>query len=316
MLARPKIALTIIFALFGIGLLLVPYAFGEESKNPIQMLWDAIYDLQNRDGNLQAQIDDLRAEKASIQQVSEPVAELSVRINVSDTLDDSESSTIKLAISNGGPDRATGVRLTLFYKMPLFKVDRIESDGCVVLERGIIECDLGTLEPDKSISVVVDVSAIENGVPTSFTVDVSSNTEDRIPNDNHIVVDYVTGANSLGKTAVETPFTDDRAAVNETSEQDNQSAEQSQTNQTSANQNETSDESSSEAGGSGEQDQQIHDQNNNQNQTSSEETSDNVSSSNSSSASESEEDASQNDESESGEASTSGYQTSSNQDDG
>ncbi len=302
-------------AILGIGLVLVSYAFAEEPKNPIQMVWDAIHDLQDRDKNLQSQIDDLRVEKASVQQVLEPVAELSVSINISKSPDDSERADVGLVVSNAGPDPATGVKLTFFYKMPLFEVEHSETDECMLQERGIIQCDLGTLEAGDSTLKVIEVSPKEYDVPTSFTADVSSSTEDRLPSNNHIVVEYVIGTSS--NTEIDEEHANDRDQDgNQTdSKHDNHDVEQSQDGQFSANGNTTSDDPSAEDEDNSEQEKQSDSQTNNQTQTSNEE-SGNALSNDSSSTNESEEDSSQESSDQSGGGSTTGNQTSSTPNEG
>jgi hypothetical protein len=324
LLVTHKILLTVLIASFSGSLLAIPYAFGEESKSPLQAVWDAIYDLQDKNDDLQAQIDDLRAERASVNQVDEPISELSAKISISGISHDSGEVKIGSVVTNDGPDQATGVRLTLFYKMPLFKVTSIEGDECRNIERGIIQCDLGTIEAGEQVSISVDVSPLEGRVPTFLTADVSSTTTDRIPGNNHIVVDYVTGSGAE-KNFEEIPAADYRTDPSETdsgqnatstnnSHEDERSEpvpEQAQNNQASGNNNQTSDGSSSNEDTSADTGQQYQDgDNNNQNQESTEEGDSDQTSDDSSDASDSPGDEDEDNESQSGENNTTRNQTS------
>ncbi len=189
-MVRATVWIVVIISVGG-ALSLLPYALGDDSKSPIQAVWDAIYDLQNRDDSLQTQIDDLRASREILPEVDALLSELSVEVEVEN--DGTFGETIFLMkVVNGGNDRAAGTKVTAFYKMPLFHINSIDYEDCRNLERGIIQCDLGTIAPGEERSITIDATATESGEHTSLTVDVSSTTEDAIPTNNHMVVDFET----------------------------------------------------------------------------------------------------------------------------
>jgi hypothetical protein len=266
--------LIIIVILAGAGLALNPYAFGQESKSAVQTIWDAIYDLQNKDQKLQAQIDDLKTESGPRQQIEAP-SEVSAEIEIENN-PSSEEMEIKVDVNNDGPERAAGVKLTIFYKMPLFDIDSIP-EQCRNLERGIVQCDLGTIEAGDRLQVLISLKPKELGVQTTITADVSSTTEDRIPTNNHLVVDLVTGegtdpenipgeemdatvvsdlrdeettANTQNQTSSEQPSEDDGASTASSNEDGNDeeqaAADNEQTSDESASAGENVDEGESE----------------------------------------------------------------------
>lgn len=234
-----------------------PYAFGQESKSPIQAVWDAIYDLQNQNQKLQAQIDDLRAESGAVQQDDGPMSELSASVELEST-PASGQVAITVKVKNDGPERAAGAKLTLFYKMSLFQLDSIHPDDCRNLERGIIQCDLGTMESGDEVPILVSATAIEDGVPTTIIADVSSTTEDRVPANNHVVFDFVTarigadGENEQSEDLDATAGSDQQESKGQNSEngekeQGNQTGSEGQSDETPpSSNNQTSSEPSSE----------------------------------------------------------------------
>jgi len=255
-LPSSKLLLIIFVPLFFGSLLSLQYAFGEDSINPIQALWDAIYDLQDNDDKLQSQIDELKASKASADELEGPVGELSTTIEFSDFDEDAGEARIESTVTNDGPDQATGVRLTIFYKMSQLKLKDIPSDQCRDMQRGIIQCDLGTIEAGRSVSVLLDFSLFDTKIQTTFTSDVSATTADRIPDNNHLVVDLVN--DNEGRKVIEDPPADAQMDANDaTTDQNNtttnndnddqsdESTEQVPNEQTSPNANETSTESES-----------------------------------------------------------------------
>jgi len=245
-----------IFTLLTVGvLLIVPTALGDTSGDPIAAIWDAIYDLKNRDNILQAQIDELRADN-SASNATGLASELSTDV-VIESSHESGGTVIKIAVINDGPDRAAGVRLTAFYKMPLLQIDSIAGGECSNLGRGIVECYLGTIEPGDQSVVTMDATVLESDQETSLTVDVSSTTEDRIPSNNHSVVDFVTAGDGMAEDVENEEHTDDAAETNSTNvqesdqTQDDQNKDENQSQDTASG-NQTSSESTSDDSSSSE----------------------------------------------------------------
>lgn len=169
---------------------ILPVAFGQDSRNPLQALWDSIYDLQKRSDSLQDQIDELK-QSGSTGESAEPSSEVSVELEIQGSELD-EVAEIRAIVSNDGPDRAAGVRLTIFYKMPLFDIYYLEGGDCADLGRGIIECSLGTIAAQEQSTVTIGAAAREGDHKTTWTADVSSTTTDRIPTNNHKSIEFVT----------------------------------------------------------------------------------------------------------------------------
>jgi len=182
----------------------VPAALGE-SENPLNALWNAIFDLQSKDKDLQKQIDELKAEKESLlapepKFVSDPYAVIEIAGS------EDGRTLIHVTAGNRGPDRAAGVKLTAFYLMPLFEINSIEGDMCEVKSRGIIECTIGTLEEDQKNVITVDATARESGKANTWTVDISTTTDDIDPTNNHVTYDFETSSiKSLEIPQVEQP---------------------------------------------------------------------------------------------------------------
>jgi hypothetical protein len=173
----------------------LPSALADDSENPFSAMWDAIFDLQSRDDDLQAQIDELRAERNALAaQTGEPVlvSGLYAEIEVETTEDG--RTLVYITAGNGGPDRAAGVKLTTFYLMPLFEINSISGDQCEDKSRGIIECVLGTLEEDEESVITIDATARESGQANTWTVDVSTTTDDSDYANNHATYNFETGS--------------------------------------------------------------------------------------------------------------------------
>ncbi|AFU57815.1 hypothetical protein Ngar_c08730 [Candidatus Nitrososphaera gargensis Ga9.2] len=182
----------------------IPSALGDNSdNNPFGALWDAIFDLQIKDKNLQAQIDELRAERddgLSSAQTDEPVALASdayARIRVESAAEGDGQSIVYITAGNNGPDRAAGIKLTTFYLMQLFQINSIDSGGdglCEDKSRGIIECTLGTLEAGQESLITIHATAKEYGKANTWTVDISTTTKDTDYTNNHVTYDFETGS--------------------------------------------------------------------------------------------------------------------------
>ncbi len=182
----------------------IPSALGDNSdNNPFGALWDAIFDLQIKDKNLQAQIDELRAERddgLSSAQTDEPVALASdayARIWVESAAEGDGQSIVYITAGNNGPNRAAGIKLTTFYLMQLFQINSIDSGGdglCEDKSRGIIECTLGTLEAGQESLITIHATAKEYGKANTWTVDISTTTKDTDYTNNHVTYDFETGS--------------------------------------------------------------------------------------------------------------------------
>jgi hypothetical protein len=164
-----------------------PYAFGQSAQDPLGAIWDAIQDLQRHDDNLQAQIDDLKATKLATSAKSEqPIADPSVSVNIEEKKNSSNEISIHVRALNNGADRAVGVRISVFYKMSALQVENISGEGCRDLSRGIIVCDVGTLESGGESVVSIDARQVD-GHASTLTVDLSSITADSDPTNNRDV---------------------------------------------------------------------------------------------------------------------------------
>lgn len=235
--------LIVILLIGGAAVALLPYAFAEDSKNPIAAIWDAIYDLQNRDQNLQAQIDDLRTTKGAGIEADGPKSDASVAVEVLGG--ESEGQVlIHITVANSGPDRAAGVRLMVFYKMPLFHINSISGEACSDLGRGIIQCDLGTIESGEELAVTLDADALSEQ-ETSLTADVSSTTEDLDTSNNRSVIEFAVSASGPVPVENETPTSDNEIGENsnvesnQTSTEDDAQTQEDEQGTTSGNQTST-----------------------------------------------------------------------------
>jgi hypothetical protein len=191
---RPAIIGAVLLAVLGAGLIFqAPSALADDSGNPFLALWDAIFSLQSKDEDLQDQIDELRAgQRAQIAQVPELVSDLYAEINVEATEDG--HTLVYVKAGNAGQDRADEVKLTAFYLMPLFEINSIDSNSCEDKSRGIIECSLGVLESNQETTITIDATARESGEANTWTVDISSSTEDSDFSNNHLTYDFETGS--------------------------------------------------------------------------------------------------------------------------
>ncbi|MGH9991489.1 MAG: hypothetical protein ACREAZ_02450 [Nitrososphaera sp.] len=251
-------AIVLVALMAAVAFVTVPSALGNTSGDPISAIWDAIYDLKNRDNVLQAQIDDLKVDKDSSSDPAGLASELSTKVIIENN---PSAIVIQIGVINDGPDRAAGVMLTAFYKMPLLHIDSITGADCSDLGRGIVQCYLGTIEPGEESVVTMDATALESDQETSLTVDVSSTTEDRIPSNNHNVVDFITTAEGMAEEDENEKRTDDLAETNSTNlqesddgTQDDQNKEENQ-RQESTGSNQTSSESASEDASNSEDDE-------------------------------------------------------------
>lgn len=174
----------------------LPLAAAEDSDSLFGALWDAIFDLQSRDEQLQAQIDQLRAEREALlaRADTEPmlVSDLYATIEVEAL--EQDRTLVHITVGNNGPDRAAGTKLTAFYLLPLFEINSIDGDLCMDKSRGIIECIIGTLEQGEEVTITVDATARESGKTTTWTVDVSTTTDEADYSDNHVTYDFETGS--------------------------------------------------------------------------------------------------------------------------
>jgi hypothetical protein len=211
------LALVILALLVGGIVSQLPSAMGD-SEDPFSALWDAIFDLQSRDDDLQAQIDELRAERDAllVQTGSDPafVSDPYAGIEIETTEDD--HTLIHITAGNRGPDRAAGVKLTAFYLMPLFEINSIDGGMCEDRSRGIIECAIGTLEEGRESVITVDATARESGRANTWTVDISTTTDDADHANNHVTYDFETGSGEpIEITEVQQPVQEQEDNVGE-----------------------------------------------------------------------------------------------------
>src|SRR5207244_5446525 len=153
--------------LIGGGASQLPFAFADSSANPLQAIWNAINTLSNKQENLQVQIDELREtikndHNSSTQTQSQgPQSEPSIKIELEGG-EQSSSTIIHLIASNAGPDKAVGVKVTLFYEMSLFDIKSISGEQCEALSRGIVQCFIGTIgfKEEYPITIAADAKAV------------------------------------------------------------------------------------------------------------------------------------------------------------
>jgi hypothetical protein len=143
-----------------------------------------------------------------------------------------------------GPERAAGVRLTMFYKMSAIHVENISGEGCRDLSRGIIQCDLGTIEASGQSSVLVEARQIGEQSST-LTVDLSSTTTDGDSTNNRYVGEIKVGSGEPAGADSEDaenaiPGPSDGQSGNETSTDTGSKTEDSGSNSTSSNEDEGS----------------------------------------------------------------------------
>ncbi|HXG06169.1 MAG TPA: hypothetical protein VNI77_02450 [Nitrososphaera sp.] len=201
------IAFVILSLLTGGIIVQLPLAAADDSNSPFTALWSAIFDLQNRDEQLQAQIDELRAEKqlSSIQSSGdEPavlVSDLYATIEVQPL--EHGRTIVHITAGNNGPDRAAGVKLTAFYLMPLFEINSIDGDLCMDKSRGIIECIIGTIDQGQEVVITIDTTPRESGRVNTWTVDVSTTTDDADFSNNHVTYEFETGSSKQIEEVIE-----------------------------------------------------------------------------------------------------------------
>lgn len=241
------LAFVVLAVLAGSVISQIPSALADDSANPFSAMWDAIFDLQSRDKDLQAQIDELRAERDALLGqtepafVSDPYAQIKVDVTDGRTL-------VYITVGNSGPDRAAGVKVTAFYLMPLFEINSIDGNQCEDKSRGIIECILGTLEAGQESVITIDATARESGEANTWTVDISTTTDDADYANNHVTYDFETGS---GKP-VEIPATEqpiEQQVTQEPAQEDStNSTETKEPQESSGNQTSTENESEETSG--------------------------------------------------------------------
>lgn len=193
---RRTLAFVVLALLAGGVVSQLPSAMGDDSESPFSALWDAIFDLQSRDNDLQVQINELRAERDAllVQTGSEPVFVSDSYAGIEVEATEDGRTLVHITAGNSGPDRAAGVKLTAFYLMPLFEINFIDNGQCEDKSRGIIECTLGTLEEGQESVITVDATARESGKANTWTVDISTTTNDADYTNNHATYDFETGS--------------------------------------------------------------------------------------------------------------------------
>jgi hypothetical protein len=169
------------------------FAFADDSStNPFRAIWEAISELQTKTDSLQAQIDDLKAQRvaAAPEQAEARVSEPSIAIEVG--AGDAGQTAIKVIARNAGPENAVGVKLSTYYQMTLFHVNSIQGAECTDQARGIIECYLGTIDAGSETTVTINASPSALGQQAIITTDISSITSDANPANNHAEAVFVT----------------------------------------------------------------------------------------------------------------------------
>lgn len=206
---RRRIAVYVMLTLLSGGILSqLPSAMGATTANPLSAIWDAIFDLQNQNKDLQAQIDQLKAERENISTVQSDVqAYTSDAYTKIDAVTSNDGNTqIKIAVGNNGPDRAAGTKLTVFYLMPLFEINSITGSDCQDLSRGIITCTIGTLESRAVSNITINAIARESGKANTWTADLSATTDDSNPQNNHVSYSFETGSGTPVAIVDEVPI--------------------------------------------------------------------------------------------------------------
>jgi len=195
--SKPVAFVLLAFLIGGVASQL-PFAFADSSANPLQAIWNAINALSNKQENLQVQIDELREtikndHNSSTQtQLQGPQSEPSIKIELQGG-EQSSSTIIHLIASNAGPDKAVGVKVTLFYEMPLFDIKSISGEQCEDLSRGIIQCFIGTIGSREEYPITIAADAKALNEKSSIVADISSITKDTNPSNNHADLQFVTG---------------------------------------------------------------------------------------------------------------------------
>lgn len=185
----------LVLALLAAGIISqMPSALADDSDNPFRALWNAILNLQSRDEDLQNQIDELKAGREAPLSIQEPefVSDLYAEIEIEASEDG--RMLVYVTVGNSGPDRAGAVKVTAFYLMPLFEINSINGHQCEDKSRGIIECALGTLEEGQESVITIDATSRESGQANTWTVDVSTTTDDTDYSNNHVAYDFETGS--------------------------------------------------------------------------------------------------------------------------
>ncbi|MEP0826554.1 MAG: hypothetical protein HRF40_13815, partial [Nitrososphaera sp.] len=197
----------------------LPLAAADDSDSPFSALWNAIFDLKSRDDQLQAQIDELRSERQSLPvqisgaEATRLVSDLYANIEVQAL--EQGRTIVHITAGNNGPDRAAGVRLTAFYLMPLFEINSINGDLCMDKSRGIIECIIGTIEQGQQVVISIDTTAREFGRSNTWTVDVSTTTDDANYSNNHVTYNFETGSGKQIIEVIEIQQPEERKVVEE-----------------------------------------------------------------------------------------------------
>ncbi len=196
MKASKPVAFVLIAFLIGGAASQLPFAFADSSANPLQSIWDAINALSNKQEDLQAQIDELRTtienDRNSSIVTQVPQSETTIKIELEGG--EQPSATIfHLIASNAGPNNAVGVKVTLFYEMPLFEVESVSGEQCEDMSRGIIQCFIGTIGPGEEYPIIIVANARALEEKSSIVADISSITTDTDVSNNHVNLPFVTG---------------------------------------------------------------------------------------------------------------------------
>lgn len=179
------------------------FAFADDSStNPFRAIWDAISELQVKTDSLQAQIDDLRAERglAAVEAVATKVSEPSIALEVGNG--QVGQTIITVVARNSGPENAVGVKISTYYQMSLFHVNFIEGAQCTDQSRGIIECYIGTIEAGSEARIAIDATPSQLGQQAIIVTDIASITDDANHANNHAEAVFITSNAVVVQTPV------------------------------------------------------------------------------------------------------------------
>lgn len=190
---RGPVAFVVVAFMIGATISQGSYAFADDTAtNPFRALWDAITELQTRTDSLQAQIDEIKERGVAVstgEQVEVSTADTSLELDVGS---DDFQTLINVVAANSGDDSAVGVKILTYYQMSILDVTFIDGAQCTDQARGIIECYVGTIEPDGEARITIYAMPSQLDEQAIVTADVSSITKDADPANNHAELVFIT----------------------------------------------------------------------------------------------------------------------------
>jgi len=243
---QSKTVIVLLAAVFIMGTIVsqASFAFADNEANPLSALWNAIDGLNSKTNSLQAQIDELKAQKGDTvasSQHNEESADVRVSV-VAQEAKSSDGISIDYVVSNAGQNDAVGVKLTAFYKMSLLHIQFISSAACADMSRGIIECHLGTIKAGETSTVTV-IATSANGpisIPISLTADVTSIGKDSDYTNNHQVTTYTIESTTTSAPIQQESKVPEQASIQQNPQNITQPENQTTTSMPTANNNATS----------------------------------------------------------------------------